>query len=183
MHQRGRSIGGGREAHGKENPRKLYAASLRARPALLVRGSSRRITIMRFRPANIRVINRRNSRLDRDSHCLLRKKKTKKYLTGHSISALYRMRVLGQEWTGSRCSAHVVEKTKSATQVAFACTLHLRVTWSAMKCAFADIRNRYTELMAARARDRTQTLKKLTPFGASAKHSKRKKLLTLASPN
>jgi hypothetical protein len=28
-------------------------------PASLVRGSSRRITIMRFRPANIRVINRR----------------------------------------------------------------------------------------------------------------------------
>jgi len=57
-----RSIGGGREAHGKENPRSLYAASLRARPALLVRGSSRRMTIMRFRPANIRVINRRDSR-------------------------------------------------------------------------------------------------------------------------
>ena len=36
-----------------------------ARPALLVRGSSRRITIMRCRPANIRVINRRVSRLDR----------------------------------------------------------------------------------------------------------------------
>jgi hypothetical protein len=77
----------------------------------------------------------------------------------------------------------VVEKTKSATQVAFACTLDARVTWSATKCAFAAIRNRYTELMAARARDRTQTPKKLTPFGASAKHSKRKKLLTLASPN
>ena len=77
----------------------------------------------------------------------------------------------------------VVEKTKSATQVAFACTLDARVTWSTMKCAFADIRNRYTELTAARARDRTQTQKKLTPFGASAKHSKRKKLLTLASPN
>ena len=38
-----------------------YAAGLWARPALLVRGSSRRITIMRFRPANIRVINRRDS--------------------------------------------------------------------------------------------------------------------------
>jgi hypothetical protein len=32
-----------------------------AKSALLVRGSSRRITIMRFRPANIRVINRRDS--------------------------------------------------------------------------------------------------------------------------
>src|SRR5262249_55957548 len=60
---RERSNGGGREAHGMENPRRTYAAGLRARPALLVRGSSRRITIMRFRPANIRVINRRDSRL------------------------------------------------------------------------------------------------------------------------
>ena len=32
---------------------------LRLQPALLVRGSSRRIMTMRFRPANIRVINRR----------------------------------------------------------------------------------------------------------------------------
>src|SRR5580704_11964850 len=62
MHQMIRSIGGGRGAHGKENPRSTYAAGLRARPALLVRGSSRRITIMRCRPANIRVINRRDSR-------------------------------------------------------------------------------------------------------------------------
>ena len=38
----------------------------RTKPAPLVRGSSRRITIMRFRPANIRVINRRDSRRDRD---------------------------------------------------------------------------------------------------------------------
>jgi hypothetical protein len=30
-----------------------------AQPASLVRGSSRRITIVRFRPADIRVINRR----------------------------------------------------------------------------------------------------------------------------
>ena len=47
-------------AHGMENPRsRHYAAGQPARPAPLVRGSSRRITIMRFRPANIRVINRR----------------------------------------------------------------------------------------------------------------------------
>ena len=50
-------MGSGREVHGKENPRKHYAEGLRAEPASLVRGSSRRITIMRFRPANIRVIN------------------------------------------------------------------------------------------------------------------------------
>ena len=53
-----------------ENPRLTYAAGLRARPALLVRGSSRRITIMRFRPANIRVINRRDSRLGHHRYCV-----------------------------------------------------------------------------------------------------------------
>jgi hypothetical protein len=71
-------VGSGREAHGKENPRDLYAVGLWTEPALLVRGSSRRITIMRFRPANIRVINRRNSRLDRDLRCLLGKARKKK---------------------------------------------------------------------------------------------------------
>jgi hypothetical protein len=74
-------VGGGREAHGKENPRKLYAVGLRTEPASLVRGSSRRITIMRFRPANIRVINRRNSRLDRDLRCLLRLERKKRRKT------------------------------------------------------------------------------------------------------
>ncbi len=68
----------GREVHGKENPRKHYAEGLRAEPASLVRGSSRRITIMRFRPANIRVINRRKNHLDRDLRCLLREKRRKK---------------------------------------------------------------------------------------------------------
>ena len=68
----------GREARGKENPREYYAVGLTTEPARLVRGSSRRITIMRFRPANIRVINRRNSRLDRYSRCLLKKKKKPK---------------------------------------------------------------------------------------------------------
>ena len=68
-------MGSGREVHGKENPRKYYAVGFRIEPAMLVRGSSRRITIMRFRPANIRVINRRNSRLDRHSRRLLKEKK------------------------------------------------------------------------------------------------------------
>jgi hypothetical protein len=68
-------VGSGREAHGKENPRGYYAVGFRTEPAMLVRGSSRRITIMRFRPANIRVINRRTSRLDRHSRCLLKEKK------------------------------------------------------------------------------------------------------------
>jgi hypothetical protein len=54
-----------------ENPRLTYAAGLRARPALLVRGSSRRIMIVRFRPANIRVINRRDSRLGHLRCCVL----------------------------------------------------------------------------------------------------------------
>ena len=70
-------MGSGREAHGKENPRTFYAVGLRTEPAALVRGSSRRITIMRFRPANIRVINRRNSRLDRDLRCLLSEEEEK----------------------------------------------------------------------------------------------------------
>jgi hypothetical protein len=40
--------------------------ALRAQPAFLVRGSSRRIMTMRIpRPADIRVINRRDDRLDR----------------------------------------------------------------------------------------------------------------------
>src|SRR5665213_314718 len=44
----------------KENPRMPYATGS-AGLANLVRGSSRRITIMRFRPANIRLINRRSN--------------------------------------------------------------------------------------------------------------------------
>jgi hypothetical protein len=71
-------VGSGREAHGKENPRKLYSVGLRTESASLVRGCSRRITIMRFRPANIRVINRRNSRLDRDLRLLAEERKKKK---------------------------------------------------------------------------------------------------------
>ena len=71
-------MGSGRGVHGKENPRTTYAVGLRAEPALLVRGSSRRITIMRFRPANIRVINRRENYLDRDLRRLLREKRRKK---------------------------------------------------------------------------------------------------------
>ena len=40
--------------------------ALRAQPAFLVRGSSRRIMTMRIpKPADIRVINRRDDRLDR----------------------------------------------------------------------------------------------------------------------
>src|SRR6266853_3749487 len=42
--------------------------ALRAQSALLVRGSSLRIMSMVFRPANIRVINRRVDRLGRHSH-------------------------------------------------------------------------------------------------------------------
>src|SRR3974377_83148 len=42
----------------KENPRRKFATGS-AGLALVVRGSSRRIMIMRFRPANISFINRR----------------------------------------------------------------------------------------------------------------------------
>jgi hypothetical protein len=65
---------------------------LRTQPALLVRGSSRRITIMRFRPANIRVINRRDDRLGRRPHCFplareeQRKPTPRMFLTRSSIS-------------------------------------------------------------------------------------------------
>src|ERR1700675_1140162 len=48
----------------KKNKGRLHRnldTALRTEPARLVRGSSRRITIMRLRPANIRVINRREN--------------------------------------------------------------------------------------------------------------------------
>lgn len=53
-----------RGAHGKETPRRCYAAGPRTEPALVVGGSSRRIKTMRFQPAYIRLIHRRNSYLD-----------------------------------------------------------------------------------------------------------------------
>ena len=76
--------------------RRVLVCSMRqalwAQPALLVRGSSRRITIMRFRPANIRVINRRDDCLGRHPHCFplargkQRKPKPRMFLTRSSIS-------------------------------------------------------------------------------------------------
>jgi len=71
-------VGSGRGKHGKENPRRFYAVGLRTEPAPIVRGSSRRITIMRFRPANIRVINRRKNYLGHNLRCLPRVRKRKK---------------------------------------------------------------------------------------------------------
>lgn len=71
-------MGRGRGVHGKENPRKFYAVGLRTEPALIVRGSSGRITMMRHRPANITVISRRENYLDHDPRCLLRGRKKKK---------------------------------------------------------------------------------------------------------
>jgi hypothetical protein len=71
-------VGSGRGVQGKENPRKFYAVGLRTEPTPIVPGSSRRITIMRLRPADIRVINRRENHLDHDSRCLLRARKKKK---------------------------------------------------------------------------------------------------------
>jgi hypothetical protein len=82
-------MGSGRGAQEQENPRRPYAAGLRTQSALVVRGSSRRITIMRLRPANIRVINRRHSHLDRDPRRFPRareKNKPRSDLTGRSIS-------------------------------------------------------------------------------------------------
>jgi hypothetical protein len=68
----GGSVGSGRGVYGKEHPRTAYAVGLQSAPARFVRGYSRPITIMRFRSANIRVINvinvinHRENRPDRD---------------------------------------------------------------------------------------------------------------------
>jgi len=56
---KGNSASNRTRAHGKENPLTFMRYGSIAQPASLVRGSSRRITIVRFRPADIRVINRR----------------------------------------------------------------------------------------------------------------------------
>jgi hypothetical protein len=66
-------VGSGRGVHEGESSTILCGRSC-TKPAPLVRGSSRRITIMRFRPANIRLINRRYSFLDRDPRCFLEEK-------------------------------------------------------------------------------------------------------------
>ena len=67
----------------------FYAAGLRARSARLVRGSSRRMTTMRSRPAYIRVINRRRSH-SIATHVACPESETirryRKGLTGRSIS-------------------------------------------------------------------------------------------------
>ena len=67
----------------------FYAAGLRARSARLVRGSSRRMTTMRSRPAYIRVINRRRSRSIATHVACPESETTRRYrkeLTGRSIS-------------------------------------------------------------------------------------------------
>ncbi len=66
------SNAGSDRGHGKENPRRLYAVSRMAQPAPVVRGSSRRIKTLRFRPAHIRLINRRLHRLDHYPRCFPR---------------------------------------------------------------------------------------------------------------
>jgi hypothetical protein len=72
-----------------------YATGPAAGPAFLVRGSSRRIITMmaghQARSTNIRLINRRQSRLDRCRVCLTGRKKhpiTKYLLKGRSISGV-----------------------------------------------------------------------------------------------
>jgi len=70
-------VGSGRGVHEGESSTNLCGRSC-TKPAPLVRGSSRRITIMRFRPANIRLINRRYSFPDRDLRCFLRGARVKK---------------------------------------------------------------------------------------------------------
>jgi hypothetical protein len=73
MHNRSTGSNAGSDrGHGKENPRRLYAVSRRAQPAPVVRGRSRRIKTLRFRPAHIRLINRRLHRLDHYPRCFPR---------------------------------------------------------------------------------------------------------------
>ena len=67
----------------------FYAAGCRAGSARLVRGSSRRMTTMRSRPAYIRVINRRRSRsVATDVACPESEttRRQRRGLTGRSIS-------------------------------------------------------------------------------------------------
>jgi hypothetical protein len=54
--------------------RRILLRSMRSQSALLVRGSSRRIMTVRFRPAYIRVINRRYQRLNCHLLCFPNKK-------------------------------------------------------------------------------------------------------------
>ena len=54
--------------------RRILLRSMRSQPASLVRGSSRRIMTVRFRPAYIRVINRRFSALNCHLFCFQNKK-------------------------------------------------------------------------------------------------------------
>ena len=101
-------MGSGRGAHEQENPRRPYATGLRTQPALVVRGSSRRITIMRLESANIRVINRRHSYLDRDPCRFPRagiKPKPRSVLTGRSISGTGQITAVERSVTeGEECA-------------------------------------------------------------------------------
>jgi hypothetical protein len=54
--------------------RRIFPRSMRSQPASLVRGSSRRIMIVRFRPAYIRVIHRRDSALNCHLFCFRNKR-------------------------------------------------------------------------------------------------------------
>ena len=105
-------MGGGRGKHGKENPRRFYVVGLRTEPAPIVRGSSRRITIMRFRPANIRVINRRKNYLDHNPRCLPRVRKRKKkqlLVVDRSFHIRTYQELLMLAWPGPKPSLRTVD--------------------------------------------------------------------------
>src|SRR5215470_2728329 len=61
---RGKSKGQQSRGTRKGEPSTSLCGTLRSQPAFVVRGSSRRINTLRFRPAYIRLINRRDGRLD-----------------------------------------------------------------------------------------------------------------------
>jgi hypothetical protein len=86
MHFNSRTRSAAAGASTKENPRPEICDRPLAGLAVVVRGSSRRIMIMRFRPANISLINRRHY-LPRLLLTLSSTEKSdQRTLTGHYIS-------------------------------------------------------------------------------------------------
>lgn len=115
-------IGGGRGGTRKGESSTHLCGGRSTQPALLVRGSSRRITIMRFRPANIRVINRRDSRLDRHRYCRPRADKTScvDRVVPYQVRCKVHSAECGARCTGARCTVHGARGTAQGAR----CTVH-----------------------------------------------------------
>src|SRR5262249_24646771 len=94
--------------------------ALGAQPAFLVRGSSRRIMSMRFRPANIRVINRRVERLGRHSRRFprAREKQRREAPRNYSLTrSAISERELQGELDGAR-AAYLIQRIETAVSAA-----------------------------------------------------------------